>query len=101
LQRESAKQLQGAGQRNDSFHVGDFAALNFAILGFVIRVGKEFADRGDAGAAVGHSYNFVRIEPVFARPTRPDAGDSGCRIHKNAVQIKEHATKRYSIHDLS
>jgi len=65
----------------------------------VIRVGKKLADRADAGAAVGHFYNFVRIESVFVCPTGPDAGDSGCRIHQDAVQIEENAAKRYSIHD--
>jgi hypothetical protein len=55
----------------------------------VIRIWKKFADRGDAGAAVGLVNGFIGIEAVLARPPGPNARYSGRRIDQDSIQIKQ------------
>jgi len=78
---EVLQQLHRTGQRNDVFYVGDFAALDFAILRSMIRIGEEFANRGDAGTPVRFLYDFVGVETMFVRPARPGAGHRWRGIH--------------------
>src|ERR1700682_201911 len=54
--------------------------------------GEEFADGGEAGAAVGLADHFVGDEAVFIRPDGPDAGDRGRGVYQDAVEIEEHTS---------
>jgi hypothetical protein len=79
--RESLQDLERAGEGDYAFDVFDFAALDFAIFGVVVGVGEEFADGGEAGAAVGLADDFVGNEAVFIRPDGPDAGYRGGGVY--------------------
>jgi hypothetical protein len=88
--RERLQKFEGAGEGNHAIDVFDFAALDFTIFGFVVSVGEEFADGGDARAAVGLAHDFVGIESMFLRPDRPNAGYGGSGVDEDAVKIEEH-----------
>jgi hypothetical protein len=83
------QEFEGAGEGNYAFGVFDFAALDFAIFGFVVGVWEEFANGGDAGAAVGLADDVVWDEGVFVGPDGPDAGYGGSGVDENAVEIEE------------
>jgi hypothetical protein len=89
--REGLQEFEGAGEGNHAFGVFDFAALDFAIFGDVVGVGKEFADGGDARAAVSPADDFVWDEAVLDSPFGPHAGDCWSGVHEHAVEIEEHA----------
>ncbi|MCU1239803.1 MAG: hypothetical protein JWO71_529 [Candidatus Acidoferrum typicum] len=90
--RESLQDFESAGEGNYAFDVFDFAALDFAIFGGVVGVGEEFADGGEAGAAVGLADDFVGNEAVFIRPDGPYAGNGGGGVYQDAVEIEEHTS---------
>src|SRR5437016_141285 len=92
FERKRLQQLHRAGQRNDSFDIGDFTTLHFTILRSVIRVGEELADGRDAGTSMRPFNNFVRLEPMLARPPGPRPRHSRSRIHEYTIQIKQQTT---------
>jgi hypothetical protein len=83
--RESLQEFEGAGEGNDANDVFDFAALDFTIFGFMVSVREEFADGGEAGAAVGLADDLVGDKAVFVGPDGPDAGDSGSGVYQDAI----------------
>jgi hypothetical protein len=83
--RESLQEFEGAGEGNYAADVFDFAALDFAIFGFVVGVGEEFANGGEAGAAVGLADDFFRDEAMLVGPDGPDARDGGSGVDEDAV----------------
>src|SRR5579862_2359270 len=86
---KACEKVERAGERDHAFKVFDLAALNFAILGFVISVRKIFADGGETGTSVGGGYDFLGIESMFDRPLSPDAGDGGSGVDEDSVHIEK------------
>ena len=98
--RDCLQEFESAGEGNHACDVFDFAALDFAIFGGVIGVGKEFAYGGDAGAAVGLAYDFLGDEAVLGGPLGPNARDGGGGIDQDAVEIEEHTAALNSHHSM-
>jgi len=86
---KAREQSERAGQRDDALEVFHFAALDFAVLGFVVGVREIVANRGHAGASVSASYDFGGIESVLDGPVMPDAGDGGRGVHENAIHVEK------------
>ncbi len=84
-----ASRSDRAGQGDDACEIGDFAALDFAILSVVIGVGQIVAHRGETRAAVGASDNFFGIESVLKSPLMPDALDGRRGVDEHSVEVKE------------
>jgi hypothetical protein len=90
--REGLQEFESAREGNYAFGVFDFAALDFTIFGFVVGVGEEFTDGGDARTAVGLADDLVGDEAVLVGPDGPDAGYGGSGVDEDAVEIEEHST---------
>ena len=52
-------------------------------------LGQQFAQGGDAGAAVGLADDRVGVEAVDAGEAGPAAGDGGGGVDKHAVEVEE------------
>src|SRR6266849_3227377 len=89
--RESLQDFESAGEGNHAFNVRDFAAFDFAIFRFVIGVGQQLANGGDAGLAVSLADDFARIEAVLVGPDGPDARDGRGGVDEDAVEIEQDA----------
>ena len=81
-----------AGKSDDVGDFFDFAAFHPAIFFEMdggIGLGKKFADRGEAGAAVGEVDDVIGIEIVLEGPATPYAGDGRGRVDEDAIHIDE------------
>jgi hypothetical protein len=85
------EQFNCAGQWYHSFDVFDFSALDFAILGLMIRVWEQLANGCHTRPAVRFVDRFFWIESVLARPPVPNACDSGSGVHENSIEVKQNA----------
>jgi len=68
----SGEELLRARQGNDIVNFSDFTLLHPAIFGHVggeVGVRQKFANRSEAGAAVGKADDLVGIEVVLESPT--------------------------------
>jgi hypothetical protein len=83
--RKNLKELERAGEGNYAVGVFDFAALDFAIFGFMIGVGQEVADGGDTGAAMSLANDLVGDEAVLVGPDGPDASNGGSGVNQDAI----------------
>jgi hypothetical protein len=89
------EQVFGSGKGGHVGDVFDFGALHPIIFGEMdgsVGVGEEFANGGEAGAAVGELDGGVRIEIVLEGPARPNAGDRGSGVDENAIHVDEEAS---------
>src|SRR5579863_7514976 len=86
--RKTGQQGECAGEWKDALKIGNFAAFDFAVLGFVICVRKIFADGGEAGASVGAGHNFPGVEAALDGPLTPDAGDGGSGVYQDSVHVE-------------
>lgn len=77
------------GQRDHAFEVRDFAAFDFAVLGFVIRVREIFADSRQAGTAVGAGDHLLGIESMLKSPLAPHARDCRRGVHQHSVHVEQ------------
>ena len=57
-----------AGEWNDTLDIENLTAFDFAVFSFMIRIGKELANRSEARTTMGLVDCFDRIKAVPARP---------------------------------
>ena len=81
--------MERTRQRDNAFEVFNLLALDFAILGVGVDVGKILANGGDAGTSVRVFDNFIWIETVLDRPSSPDARDGGSGVEENSIHVEE------------
>jgi hypothetical protein len=77
-----------AWQGNYPIDIEDLAPFDFEILCFVIGVGEEFADRGDAGPAMGPVDDLIGVETVLPRPRGPNTHYGWRRVDQDSIHVK-------------
>lgn len=86
---KAGQQGERAGQRDDAFEIFDFAALDLAVLGFMIGVRQVFTHRRETGAAMGAGNYFFGIESVLNGPSAPDTRHRGSGVDEDSVHVEE------------
>ena len=66
---------------------------------FGICMGQQVANSGYAGAPVGFSDRFFRVEAVSNGPLRPDPRDRRGGVDQDSVEIEKQSTARHLNHD--
>ena len=78
-----------ASEWNDPLHIENLTAFDFAVFGFMIRIGKEFTDGGDARATMSLMDRSDWIKAVPTGPPRPNPRHRGRGIHQNSIHVKQ------------
>ncbi len=71
------KNTEGAGTCRYTGKIFYLPPFDFAVLGLVVCIRKEFANGGDAGPSLGHACDSFRIESVLEGPPFPDTSYGG------------------------
>ena len=88
FRRQSAQQFLCTGRSDYAFKVFYLASFDYAVLGFVVRVGQQFSNSREAGAAMCSRDGLFRTEAAFRGPSAPHASHGSSRINKYSIQIK-------------
>jgi hypothetical protein len=87
--RQSRQQLLHAGQRDNTIHIIDLRLFDDTVLRFVIGIGKQIAQRGDAGASVRMPQHLVHVEAPARSPARPYALHRGYGVDEHSIHIEQ------------
>ena len=83
------QEVQGARKSCYIGDVFDFEALDFTIFSVVIAARQQFADGGEAGAAMGLTNYILGHQAMTEGPNGPYARDGGGGIDEDAVHVEE------------